>query len=125
MLDIDKMEAGAELDAQVAERVRGWHRGQQVEGRQYWFTKKPPKPGYDPGFPCPYYSTDIAAAWEVHKNIYHRSSSVQDRYSEAIITAVRTRLDLGGVLTLADVFLLFEPVDISRAACKAVEKGAA
>jgi hypothetical protein len=61
----DQLEAGAELDARVAEKVWGWHRGKQLEGGQFWFTKKPPQPGYDPGFPCPYYSTDIALAWKV------------------------------------------------------------
>lgn len=64
-MNIDKMEAGRELDALVAEKVMGWN----VCG-----TADNDRAGIAPGQTAsavriPPYSTDIAAAWEVVERI--------------------------------------------------------
>ena len=57
------MKAGRELDALVAEKVMGWtwdgKTAWSPTGSRLWMVRK------DPYWWLPYYSTDIAAAWEV------------------------------------------------------------
>ena len=63
-MDIDKLEAGPELDALVAEKVMGWRmiRNDPLLSHTGWIDGDGRKrTRYDP----PPYSTDIAAAWEV------------------------------------------------------------
>jgi hypothetical protein len=60
-MNIDKMEAGPELDALVAEKVMGWSVCDTADGG---------KAGIAPRQTCsavrvPPYSTDISAAWQV------------------------------------------------------------
>lgn len=71
------MDAGRELDALVAEHVMGWKRvdvPKDYDGQNAGVTLLPATPssiGWDPKGAyalwhfCPYYSTDIAAAWLV------------------------------------------------------------
>ena len=82
MVDIDKMPAGRELDALVAEKVMGWYPPKHLETEKcridqnlvhstydsYWLS--PDRPLSDTSLkhlsycpPC--YSCDISAAWEV------------------------------------------------------------
>lgn len=79
--DIDKISANRELDALVAERVIGWHR--HIPGTDSYaagtstcavcgrllnsFTND--GRGHSNSKNLPYYSTDIAAAWEAVKHI--------------------------------------------------------
>jgi hypothetical protein len=62
-IDVDKLEAGPELDALIAQKVMGWilppH--SSIVG-QMWV--EPPMGRVHPEGPPPY-STDIAAAWQV------------------------------------------------------------
>lgn len=79
-MDIDKLEAGRELDALVAEKVMGWARRMcpPPEGDGLTWISEPEGPGSlerdwcldDPTLgELPAYSTDIAAAWAVLKEI--------------------------------------------------------
>lgn len=72
---MDEHKPGPELDAVMAEMM-GWHRGALQSDNSYWFTKGPPKPGYNPGFPCPLFSTDIAAAWKVVEWLFKHNYAV-------------------------------------------------
>lgn len=59
----DYMNPGRELDALIAEKVMGW---KNIKGELYWLAGLS-----DRGIAedVPYYSTDIAAAWEVFEKI--------------------------------------------------------
>ncbi len=69
--EILAMPAGRELDRLVAKKVMGWTNIHDADGYGHW-TGDPPD-GYEDMFNCaahcegelPYYSADIAAAWEV------------------------------------------------------------
>lgn len=69
-MDIDKLEAGPELDALVAEKVMGWNvhfvEPELRNGREHW---RDPVHNtlYLPSQWCP--SGDIAAAWEVVEKV--------------------------------------------------------
>lgn len=77
--EIRALPAGRELDALVAEQVMGWKRVEK--GHVYfWRTKEmvaellrehPDVLAVD-YFPCPYFSTEIAAAWEVVEELARR-----------------------------------------------------
>lgn len=63
-MDIDKLEAGRELDALVAEKVMGWTTFEEY-GQTFW---RAPNDGTRYLEPREF-STDIAAAWEVVKKL--------------------------------------------------------
>ena len=76
MMDIDKLEAGRELDALVAEKVMGWTwcaGPRPFDGMIMRWLFAPGKEklslakGNEPmgSLSMPHYSTDVAAAWEV------------------------------------------------------------
>jgi hypothetical protein len=97
--EIMKMEAGRRLDALIAEKVMGW-KSVKIEQYTDWTTKFLNVTGVKPSFEAPFpihvrfYSTDVAAAWEVvdrvesmadywHTNINHRpASSKFSKYHE-------------------------------------------
>ena len=89
---IDTVPAGREMDALVAERVMGWKNLHWVEGGKKdnaswptgWYGDGPENEVYL----YKNYSTDIAAAWEVVKNLIERKYEWQmemERYGERVI----------------------------------------
>ena len=101
MTDIDKLEAGLELDALVAEKVMGW------------FVAKGPHSPTSPPDLIPRYSTDIAAAWEVVEKMIDqgRRFVINNNFSRTMFIA-----DFCG----RDVLEKTAPLAICRAALKAV-----
>jgi len=72
------MKPGRELDALVAEKVMGWVEFSPIDptidfgvhGKYRWNYAKDPKDGKQK--PIPWYSEDIAAAWEVVEKMLER-----------------------------------------------------
>jgi len=64
--------------------------------------------------------TDIAAAWEVHRNMQERLFSVRQRYYREIQEAVQQRTNMTHLAAWPDVFGLLVPQDICQAALAAV-----
>lgn len=79
--------------------------------------------------PVPFYSADIAAAWEVHCEMREQSFSARRRYAEALREVHSDRLrdkavadpPLPGdaVIAWPDVVLFLEPIDFCLAALEA------
>ncbi len=130
MADIDNMSAGPELDALVAERVMRWTKHEHHPmpllgtGRHWkradgttverWHTQ----PGYGED-ECWPFSSDIAAAGEV----LEQSKLLDDDGGDFMLWH-----DLDGWIVGDTHFMEFArgetgPLALSRAACKAVEKG--
>lgn len=107
MTDFDKLEAGPELDALVAERVMGI----DLDGT------KPHLPYRGVG--CTPYSTDIAAAWEVLEELGDVTLGHQARVCNGQwVCFVDTSGPFQGPSGAADT----APLAICRAALKAAER---
>ena len=153
MTDIDKMEAGAELNALVAERVMGWSDGPHTFYR--WQDRKKRErplllfhcaPGGGIGnfdahvdesgqkfycgepkrlFKASPYSTDWAAAGEVLEAI---PPDDFDDFTRILMNELGVTSGYSAHYAyqpVSDTLRGLTPEAISRAACKAVEKGAA
>ena len=72
---IDEMQAGREMDALIAEKVMGWavfygeYKGYELLDDEVAQGYPPEEEADGVPFEIPYYSTDIAAAWEVVERI--------------------------------------------------------
>ena len=115
-MDIDKMDAGREMDALVAERVMGF-KVQIVERKRDWFGTYKVKHYRVGNSFLPNYSTDISAAWMVVEKIdvhFHLERYGYDTH-EWVCT-----LDIGNIITgVAST----APLAICRAVLKAVDNG--
>lgn len=136
-MNIDEMEAGPELDALIAERVMEWNkRHHLIECEDPWYSyckncgdgvreigdeefmeqecKRPP-----------HYSTNIAAAWEVHVNRRNQIFSKRNAYLEALGEIIsrpcELALEAGQLVPLPYALAFLSPLAICRAALKAVE----
>lgn len=82
-MDIDKLEAGKELDGLIASRIFGWiYNAPGIKGIG-WSTPQGKMYGQ-----CPRYSVDISAAWEVVEKIsgtlgQNRSSIMDAHWNDA------------------------------------------
>ncbi len=117
--EIDKLEAGPELDALMTTEVMGWEKGPEWNWYLQW---NQDHSDYrvrilDGGGPDDFMpSTDIAAAWEVHKTMQKRPFSVRRQYHAMLQHVVSRRIKSSWVISWPDVFGLIEPEDICRAA---------
>lgn len=69
-VDVDSMEAGREMDALVAQKVARLKEVRPAEWRKgEWIYTYNETPFETHWAPVPYYSTDIAAAWQVVEEI--------------------------------------------------------
>lgn len=89
--DVEKMEAGSELDRLVAEHIMQWTRGPDpspmMEGAECWLDNKGKPIIWMPGgfakgnvmefLVTPPFSTDIATAWQVVEKLQKACSSFQ------------------------------------------------
>lgn len=151
-MDVDKLEAGRELDALVAENVRGWHwvsylgvsvllspewhlnydmqeglrfpsKREHIDGQWFVNTGVHPKEwDYDCYPPFKYYSTDIAATWEMEEMIEQRGLNL--RYTQALISVLVSE----GLAPEHDEELWWalihaSPYQRCRAALKAISNG--
>lgn len=108
----------------VATRVLGWERtsdprpaiSERYPPREWWVAG-------DVDHPVEMWRPDIdmAAAWEVHLGIQEYFFSIRRKYYNAIQTIANERLGNTVMVGWPDVFGLIEPIDICRAALKAVE----
>ena len=80
-MNIDKLEAGPELDVLVAEKVMGWNRLSLRENKGFAIPKhqrqlwRIPVPGVVT-FDVPRWSTDIVAAWEMETKIVDDTGAI-------------------------------------------------
>lgn len=135
-MDIDKMEAGRETDALIAEKIMGWRKlGEKQQSMcqpKYWEKLKEMfwamlPPGSDNWNSVPNYSTDIADDFLVHKTACGWTFRKRAAYFRALDGILQRRaydkgLDEHLVAAYPDAFLLFEVGDFSRAALKAMEE---
>jgi hypothetical protein len=106
----EEFQAQRELDAQVHTQVFGVPREQftyQYQGREHI--------SLGPGGP-EFYSTDIAAAWAVHRAMCERLFSARQRYFVSLGEVVRERV--GARVVWPDLLSLIEPADFCRAALR-------
>lgn len=115
--DILNMPAGRELDLLIALKVMGWEHNSLGDA---WIREGEPWVGCDEFQP----SVDIAAAWEVHKNILNRLSSVRKIYFNELQRVVSKEYTESGNTLIAypDVFIFVEPSHFCRAALLAVKR---
>ncbi len=124
-VNIYEMEAGRELDTLVAEKVMGLEPASGTRAMMVGVGAPPYYEGAEPGvFGLRHYSTDIAAAWEVWRQIAQRDRwSFQMIFLDALRWSVSTRTYGYGVLgNLEHALWSLEPVDICRAALKTVSQ---
>ena len=72
-MDIDKMEAGPEMDALVAERVMGWTAERKPGLPHLWLPPGHFISGWSP-------STDISAAWQVVEKMLEKHEAFHLEY---------------------------------------------
>jgi len=84
---------GRELDALVAERVMGWRDIQFRNATGEWAGYPPDSSGYQT---IPYYSTDLAASWEVASYLSTRGYTVDVDNWEGGAASVRLRTPVDG-----------------------------
>jgi len=110
-----------ELDAKVAEEVMGIKRIEHKSGGYDWVYWKrieasdAPVGWYDQHYPIPFYSTDIAAAWEVWEHM----KADPDRW-QRFESALPSRTDGVHVMVTPDLWEL-NPKVICLAALEAVK----
>lgn len=116
------MPAGRELDALAAERVMGWRTEDVFD--PLWYSISPLGDHHaEHDIRTWHPSTDIAAAWEVHRIACREPFSRRRAYLDEIQRAVSVRLGIDGVVAWPDVFAVVLPEDICRAALLAVKNG--
>lgn len=70
----EEMEAGATLDAAIAERVMGWTRGPGKYEGEFWHRQVEGSPWQTADVQTWSPSTDIAAAWQVVEALHARNT---------------------------------------------------
>ena len=123
MMDIDKMEAGREMDALVAEKVMGY----EVYRHEYSYhdtVNEFTETEYIvENIRVPSYSTDISAAWQVVEKLNTDSPFDKfDKFSQILAEGCDADQDD----YIADCYNLLSgisPLAICRAALKAVDNG--
>ena len=126
-MNVDKMEAGRLLDAEIAERVMGWTRYPEKMDRTDNRTINdvlycPPEMPYDKNAlnVVPNYSTDIAAAWEVVEKLRADGWAlfIQSESSGWSVEIARdVPVGSGGVCVSGDELAPTFPLTLCRAAC--------
>lgn len=121
--------AGRELDAEIAEKVMGCHVKRHRSSSGIWLYDLVVPGGVNcidfvepdaPWSSCPRYSTDIAAAWQVHKTACGWIFSRRRTYFAALERIVRDRL--GSSVAWPDLMMFIEPEDFCLAALEAAGK---
>ena len=119
MIDADKLEAGPELDALIAEKVMGWDVHHREPGFVLGEVWRDPAHStlYRAGQWCP--SSDWSAAFEVVNSIKSMTDLRKRVFENFLIDAT------GGVPSAYEGVSIFDltPVMICRAALKAVAAG--
>ena len=111
------MKAGRELDALIAEKVFGL----KIEWEHYAAGSRPMVNEEDMSlYMVPRYSTQIADAWLVHKEMIGRLFSVRRRYYKALQRIVSEPLTYRTV-AWPDVMTFLEPEHFCLAALEAME----
>ncbi|MGA2504210.1 MAG: hypothetical protein ABSG01_08990 [Anaerolineales bacterium] len=114
------MPADREIDALVAENVMGWSRDKnywkEVDGFRHSVDSDYDNPGWYP-------STDIAAAWEVHKMAISWGFNKRRVYLDYLQYCVSKRVaSEETTISWPDVLVLIEPIDFCRAALLTVRE---
>lgn len=115
------MKAGRELDALIAEKVMGLQISKEWvddEHEEFDYLLLDDEDNYRWTNPVPFYSTDIAAAWEVRSKFTDWKSC--HRFTHALYGIVRYRM----ANDLSELYLIIHitPEDICLAALKALGK---
>lgn len=122
-----ELRAGVEIDARIATEIMGWRDCQWSDFLGHG--GKPPKSdkllrGAYGMATVPNYSTDIAAAWQVHLAMCDKLFSVRNRYLEELHNLANAELKEGSIVHgdyVWDVLRNKMPESICRAALAAVE----
>ena len=137
-MDIDKLEAGRELDALVAKEVMDWHQEyvRRITGEMDPMWNEPEylvPPGKDEVERVPAYSTDIVAAWEARTKIVDSTGAAmeltdyggpKDVFERYCCVFVKERPKSAGLTEWgAEGWANTAPLAISRAVLKAVDAG--
>lgn len=106
---MSERKAGRELDIEIENKVMGrpWEGGNPLKHPENLWA-----------WPAPY-STDIAAAWSVHKTACAWIFSIRQSYYAALARIVRERLKVS--VAWPDLIAFIEPEDFCLAALAAVE----
>lgn len=121
---VDEMPAGREMNALIAEKAMGWtvfygeYKGYELFDDEVAQGYPPKEEADGVPFEIPYYSTDIAAAWEVvnrMKNYFFVCGRTDEGRWEAIFYPVNS-----GVGKLSEAHGDTAPSAICRAALKAM-----
>lgn len=125
MIDVDKLEAGPEIDALVAEKVMGWkpddddgHAWEDADGD--WKAHRKDGPWMDTGEVIWSPSTDIAAAWEVVEKFSKFRIDNHGHYDDPKLRYMCEVYDEARDLHSGRVFGETAPLAICRAALRAV-----
>ena len=111
----DEIEAGRELDAQVAEKVMGWRHVRETGPPDDLYGQEPGRSGTV--YIVPHYSTDIGAAWAVVERLRDIDC---DLTIESAGNQWHVSLLVGAIVGTAQA----APLAICRAALKVVERAA-
>ena len=104
-----------QLDCEVAEKVMEWIWEVDDDGMQHLLS---PHATADNFILMPHYSTQIADAWPVHKEMMGRLFSVRSRYYKALQDIVSEPHDF--TIAWPDVMAFLEPEHFCLAALKAM-----
>jgi hypothetical protein len=107
--EILTMPAGRSMDVLVAELVLGWRK---IHPDDDDWVGMPP--GVKWAQDVSHHSTDIVAAWAVHRAMCERLFSERRRYLDCLTEVVRTRVKAS--VAWPDVLVFIEPTDFCRAA---------
>ena len=123
MTDIDTLQAGPELDALVAEKVMGWAFADGCWNEPSGPRRAHPRSVYNH---FPYYSTDIAAAWEVIEKLPGPGIALFKTYNGGWQARTKVCNYPGSMHVIENDCCIFSdaptaPLAICRAALKAVQ----
>ncbi len=116
------MDAGRDLDALVAEKVLGWR---HIKWERTTPLGRSPKNLLSLVLEeVPYYSTDIAAAWQVVERMRSTIVSKRQNFLFYLVEVISARIFPNGAhnprIDMSQIMLHVQPVDICIAALKAV-----
>ena len=136
-MDVDKLEAGRELDALIAEKVMGWQTEPNPDGSLSVFNQAVEyiyligcEEGYPDCAPPWWPSTDIAAAWEARTKVVDSTGAVmelmdyggpKDDFERYACTFLKERPNSGGLEWGASGWANTVTLAICRAVLKPVK----
>lgn len=112
------LEAGQAIDALVAERVMGWHRGKMGVNAGFWVDGDEKEMAvcidfYSAGWSP---SRNVAHVWDVRNVVKNWLFSQRRDFMAFLQLIVSKRLGTKEVLAQEGLLLLIEPIDVCRAA---------